>query len=168
VRGVDGVFAAGDCTAFALKHPSIAAQQADAVAAAIVGEEQPFKPVLRCMLPSRLPWYVEAPLCGGQGDATAISPHPLWPGDTRFGAGHLAPWLAAVRNGLSGPAAVSRVAQRSGSPCVDLVGLDELQELLDLRELEGAVDAMRPAYQDEVDLGLRRRPVHLDDAVEPG
>lgn len=98
VAGVDGVFAAGDCTAFPIKHPSIAAQQADAVAATIVGEPEPFKPVLRCMLPSRLRWYVEAPLSGGQGDATQISAHPLWPGDARFGSRYLTPFLAELQH----------------------------------------------------------------------
>jgi sulfide:quinone oxidoreductase len=94
VHGADGVFAAGDCTAFPVKHPSLAAQQANAVAATIAGEPEPFEPVLRCMLPSRLRWYVEAPLTGGQGDATRISANPLWRGLTRFGARHLTPWLA--------------------------------------------------------------------------
>jgi sulfide:quinone oxidoreductase len=94
VRGVPDVFAAGDCTDFPVKHPSIAAQQADAVAATIAGGADPFKPVLRCTLPSRLRWYLEAPLTGGQGDAEQLSAHPLWPGDTRFGARHLTSWLA--------------------------------------------------------------------------
>jgi NADH dehydrogenase FAD-containing subunit len=98
VQGIDGVFAAGDCTAFPVKHPSIAAQQADAVAAAIAGDPQPFEPVLRCMLPSRLHWYLEAPLTGGHGDATRISAHPLWPGDARFGSRYLTPWLAELQH----------------------------------------------------------------------
>ena len=73
------VFAAGDCTSFPVKHPSLAAQQADAVAAAIAADAgardraEPFKPVLRGILPSRLRWYVEAPLAGGDGDSTVVS-----------------------------------------------------------------------------------------------
>ena len=98
VSGVDAVFAAGDCTAFPVKHPSIAAQQADAVAATIAGERDPFTPVLRCTLPSRLRWHVEAPLTGGQGDPTRLSTHPLWAGDARFGATYLTPWLAELQN----------------------------------------------------------------------
>jgi sulfide:quinone oxidoreductase len=98
VPGLDSVFAAGDCTAFPVKHPSLAAQQADAVAATIAGACEPFRPVLRCMLPSRLRWYVEAPLTGGHGDATRISAHPLWPGDARFAARHLTPWLADLEH----------------------------------------------------------------------
>ena len=38
VRGAPGVFAAGDCTAFPVKHPSLAAAQGFAVAAAIAAE----------------------------------------------------------------------------------------------------------------------------------
>ena len=103
VPDVGGVFAAGDCTEFPVKHPSIAAQQANAVAATIAGRPDPFTPVLRCTLPSRLRWYVEAPLTGGKGDATRISTHPLWAGETRFGARHLVPWLAALRRPASDP-----------------------------------------------------------------
>ena len=99
VPGVEGVFAAGDCTAFPIKHASLAAQQADAVASAIAGvAPEPFKPVLRGMLPSRLRWYMEAPLTGGQGDATEVSSHPLWPGDARFGARHLTRRLAELED----------------------------------------------------------------------
>ena len=54
---------------------------------------EPFTPVLRGVLPSRLRWYVEAPLTGGQGDATVVSPHPLWSPDLRFDARFLAPRL---------------------------------------------------------------------------
>ena len=99
VPGVPGVFAAGNCTAFPVKHPSLAAQQAHAVAASIAADtgqplpEDPFKPVLRCMLPTRLRWYVEAPLTGGQGDATRISTSPLWSPQLRFDAPFLAPFL---------------------------------------------------------------------------
>jgi sulfide:quinone oxidoreductase len=99
VPEVDGVFAAGDCTAFPVKHASLAAQQADAVASAIAGlAPEPFKPVLRGMLPSRLRWYLEAPLTGGLGDATEMSAHPLWPGHARFHARHLTRELAELED----------------------------------------------------------------------
>lgn len=99
VPQVDGVYAAGDCTSFPVKHPSLAAQQADAVAAAIAADAglpvtaEPFKPILRGLLPSRLRWYVEAPLIGGDGDATTISALPLWSSQLRFDAPFLAPQL---------------------------------------------------------------------------
>jgi sulfide:quinone oxidoreductase len=101
VQGVDAVYAAGDCANFPIKHASLSAQQADAAATAI-GEAAglavapvPFKPVVRCMLPARLRWYVEAPISGGAGDATELSPEPLWPTTTRWGARLLSPHLDA-------------------------------------------------------------------------
>jgi sulfide:quinone oxidoreductase len=100
VRGLDAVFAAGDCTPFPVKHPSLAAQQADVVATAIAADAgvsvaaERFTPVLCGMLPSRLRWYVQAPLTGGDGDATWASTHPLWPPTVRFDARFLATGLA--------------------------------------------------------------------------
>jgi sulfide:quinone oxidoreductase len=100
VAGADGVFAAGDCTSFPVKHPSLAAQQGDVVASALAADAgfpvaaEPFTPVLRCVLPSCLHWYVEAPLTGGLGDATQVSAVPPWPRQLRFDARYLAPRLA--------------------------------------------------------------------------
>ena len=56
VVGLDGVYAAGDATAFPIKQGGLAAQQADAVAEAIAAsvgadiDPQPFRPVLRGVL----------------------------------------------------------------------------------------------------------------------
>ena len=120
VPGLDGVYAAGDCTAFAVRHPSLAAQQADAAAAAVAADAgldvpaEPFEPVLRGVLPSRRRRYVEAPLTGGQGDATRVSALPPWTSPARFAARFLGPYLASrarrsdlggVLVGRAGPAA---------------------------------------------------------------
>jgi sulfide:quinone oxidoreductase len=100
VPGLPDVYAAGDCTPFPVRHPSLAAQQADAAAAAIAADTgciavpEPFRPVLRGVLPSRLRWYVEAPLTGGEGDATTVSAMPLWQPPLRFHARFLGPHLA--------------------------------------------------------------------------
>ena len=108
VPGADRIFAAGDCTSFPIKHPSLAAQQADVVASTIAADAglpvtaEPFRPVLRGILPSRLRWYVEAPLTGGQGDATVVSAHPLWPPDLRFDARFLAPRLTQAPTAQDG------------------------------------------------------------------
>jgi sulfide:quinone oxidoreductase len=100
----DRVFAAGDCTAFPVKHPSLAAEQADAVAATIAAcagapvTPERFTPVLRGILPARPARYVEAPLTGGQGDeATRISATAPWSSGLRFGARFLAPSLEGDR-----------------------------------------------------------------------
>ena len=103
VRGLEAVFAAGDCTPFPVKHPSLAAQQADVVAAAIAADAgvpvagERFTPMLSGILPSRLRWYVQAPLTGGAGDAARVSAHPPWPPTLRFDARFLAPRLADPR-----------------------------------------------------------------------
>ncbi|HEX5619623.1 MAG TPA: FAD-dependent oxidoreductase [Solirubrobacteraceae bacterium] len=107
VPHADAIFAAGGCTSFPVKHPSIAAQQAGAAAASIAADAgaqvapHPFTPVLRCILPSRLRWYVEAPLTGGLGDATRISAHPLWSRQLRFDAPYLAPHLDPATDALA-------------------------------------------------------------------
>jgi sulfide:quinone oxidoreductase len=100
VPGLPEVYAAGDCTPFAVRHPSLAAQQADVVAAmiaAVAGRDvvpERFTPVLRGVLPSQLRWYVEAPLTGGRGDATEVSAFPLWRPPLRFHAPFLGQPLA--------------------------------------------------------------------------
>lgn len=107
VPHLDGVFAAGDCTTFPVKDRSIAAQQADAAAmsiAALAGADiapEPYSPVMRCILPSRLRWYVEAPLIGGLGDVTRISALPLWSRHLRFDAPYLAPHLDRTAGALA-------------------------------------------------------------------
>jgi sulfide:quinone oxidoreductase len=101
VRDAENVFAAGDCADFPVKHASLTAQQADAAATAIAAAAGcdvvpvPFKPVVRCMLPARLRWYVDAPIAGGDGDAVRVSSAPLWPSGTRWDARMLSAHLEA-------------------------------------------------------------------------
>jgi sulfide:quinone oxidoreductase len=127
VPGVAGVFAAGDCTSFPIKHPSLAAQQADAVASAIAADAglpiaaEPFKPVLRCILPSRLHWYVNAPLTGGCGDATRISALPLWSRSLRFHARHLASRLVGAEDPSMWPDETPKNGRRDGATIRDSV-----------------------------------------------
>ena len=63
------------------------------------------------MLPSRLRWYVEAPLRGGLGDATRVSAHPLWSPSIRFGSRFLTPYLEreadSLYSAVESPALVS-------------------------------------------------------------
>lgn len=101
VPGMDGVFAAGDATAFPVKHGGLAAEQADAVAetiAASVGadvEPQPFRPVLRGVLltggPAR---YLRSDISGTAGDDSTISPQALWWPPNKIAARYLAPYLS--------------------------------------------------------------------------
>jgi sulfide:quinone oxidoreductase len=102
VAGLDGVFAAGDATAFPIKQGGLAAQQADAVAEAIaasVGAEvdpKPFQPVLRGILltggPAR---YLRADISGGAGDDSTISGDALWWPPDKISGRYLAPYLSS-------------------------------------------------------------------------
>lgn len=99
--GVDGVYAAGDATAFPIKHGGLAAQQADAVAEAIaasVGVDlhpQPFRPVLRgVLLTGGSPRYVRADISGCAGDDSTVSGEPLWWPPNKLSGRYLAPYLS--------------------------------------------------------------------------
>jgi sulfide:quinone oxidoreductase len=99
--GVDGVFAAGDATAFPIKQGGLAAQQADAVAEMIAyaaGADirpQPFKPVLRgTLLTGAGPRYLRADISGGAGDDSTISTGALWWPPNKLCGRYLAPYLS--------------------------------------------------------------------------
>jgi sulfide:quinone oxidoreductase len=103
VCGLDGVWAAGDGIAFAIKQGGLAAQQADAAAediARLAGaavDPQPFHPVLRGRLltglgrPDR--WLRYDP--GGPEAEGEVAPRALWWPPNKIGGRYLAPWLAA-------------------------------------------------------------------------
>jgi sulfide:quinone oxidoreductase len=102
VPGRDGVFAAGDATAFPVKQGGLAAQQADAVAEAIAAsagaeiEPAPFRPVLRGVLltggPAR---YLRADISGAAGDDSIISEEALWWPPNKLAGRYLAPYLSS-------------------------------------------------------------------------
>jgi sulfide:quinone oxidoreductase len=99
VVGVDDVFAAGDATAFAVKHGSLAAAQADAAAEAIaahvgaIGSPAPFRPILHGMLlTGGDPLYIRAEL----GVGATVSVEPLWTPPSKIVARYLTPFLAGT------------------------------------------------------------------------
>ena len=101
VHGVDDVFAAGDATAFPVKHGGLASEQADAVAEAIAAslgadvDPQPFRPVLRgVLLTGGPPRYLRADISGTAGDDSTISPQALWWPPNKIAARYLAPYLS--------------------------------------------------------------------------
>jgi sulfide:quinone oxidoreductase len=101
VRGVPGVFAAGDATDFAVKHGGIAAQQADVAAqsiAALAGADitpRPFHPIIRgILLTGAEPRYMTAQITGGAGFSSTMSLECPWSPPTKIVAEHLAPYLA--------------------------------------------------------------------------
>jgi sulfide:quinone oxidoreductase len=85
VRGVEGVYAAGDATAFPVKQGGIATQQADAVAEALAAEAgapvepEGFRPVLRgVLLTGAGARFLKAEISGGRGDVSEVSEDALW------------------------------------------------------------------------------------------
>jgi sulfide:quinone oxidoreductase len=100
VFGLTGVYAAGDGTAYPIKHGGLAAQQADVVAAAIAAragvaiEPQPLQPVVRGMLltgdDTR---FIEAEM-GDGGFTSTVSDICPWDPPTKIVAAHLGPYLA--------------------------------------------------------------------------
>ena len=98
--GLDGVFAAGDATAFPVKQGGLAAQQADAVAEAIAAsvgadiDPQPFRPILRGILLTGGPaCYLRTDISGEAGDDSTISSAALWWPPDKIAGRYLAPYL---------------------------------------------------------------------------
>jgi sulfide:quinone oxidoreductase len=101
VPGLDGVYAAGDATAFPIKHGGIAAQQADVIAAAIAAhagvavDVQPLRPVVRgALLTGTGTRFLEAELDGGAATSSTVSDVCPWDPPTKIAARHLGPYLA--------------------------------------------------------------------------
>jgi sulfide:quinone oxidoreductase len=104
VEGLAGVYAAGDMTSFPVKQGGLAAQQADAIAAAIArraGADPPLPPltsILRAQLfGAPEPLFLEAMLDASGaplvGRSQVSSEAPWWPHGTLFGR-HVTPWMA--------------------------------------------------------------------------
>jgi sulfide:quinone oxidoreductase len=98
VRGLDGVYAAGDLTDFPVKQGGIATQEADAAAQAIAASAgasivpTPFAPVLRgLMLTGLTPRYMEAELGSLE---TQLDTEPLWWPPAKIVGRYLGPFLA--------------------------------------------------------------------------
>jgi sulfide:quinone oxidoreductase len=97
VVGATDVYAAGDATAFPIKHGGLGAQQADAVADAIgarlgaVGHPEPFRPVLRALLlTGGAPLY----LSGELPAPATVSTEPLWSPPDKLAGRYLASFLS--------------------------------------------------------------------------
>lgn len=104
VPGTDGrVFAAGDATAFPIKHGGVGCQQADVAALAIAAlagaevEQRPFHPEIRGkLLTGREPLYLKARLVGNQGFDSEVFDRPPWPVDDKIVAEELGPYLVGL------------------------------------------------------------------------
>jgi sulfide:quinone oxidoreductase len=101
VRGSEGVFAAGDVTAFPVKQGGIATQQADAAARAIARragspvEAEPFRPVLRgLLLTGDGARFMRSQIAGGHGDSSDVSTRMLWWPETKVAGQYLSHYLS--------------------------------------------------------------------------
>jgi sulfide:quinone oxidoreductase len=108
------VYAAGDATQFRPKQGGLAAQQADAVAAAIATdlgadtEPMPFRPVLRGLLLTGLtPRYLRSDPASG---SSLVDTEPLWWPPAKIVGRYLAPFLATQ---LGAGATLSEAARSS-------------------------------------------------------
>jgi sulfide:quinone oxidoreductase len=115
VAGTTDIYAAGDATQLRPKQGGLAAQQADAVAAAIAAEAgasvtpRPFRPVLRgLLLTGFVPRYLRSDTVAG---TSVVNTEPLWWPPAKIVGRYLAPFLAA-EVGL-GPT-LSQAVQASG------------------------------------------------------
>src|SRR6266508_96814 len=111
VDGREGVFAAGDITAFRIKQGGLAAQQADSAATAIAAlagapvDPQPFRPVLRgALITGHGPRYLRAESSGSEHAAESVAARSvLWWPPAKIAGRLLAPYLAE-KAGYSGAA----------------------------------------------------------------
>jgi sulfide:quinone oxidoreductase len=101
VKGVPGVYAVGDVTAFPVKQGGLATQQADVVAETIAAgagadvEVAPLDPVLRALLlTGDRPAYLRTALGGHHGDPGVGGWEPLWWPPAKVAGVYLAPFLA--------------------------------------------------------------------------
>lgn len=88
VAGVDGVWAAGDASAFTVKRGGLAAQQADAAAEAIAARAG-----------AAIQLRHDASVAAGEGDASRDA---VWWPPTKIAGRYLSPYLAALDDSLRG------------------------------------------------------------------
>jgi sulfide:quinone oxidoreductase len=99
VKGVEGIYAAGDGTNFPIKQGGLATQQADAAAEHIAhalgaaGSPQPFRPVLRGkLLTGEESVNLSADVAGGGGEPEVSADYLWWP-PHKIAARYLSPFL---------------------------------------------------------------------------
>ena len=101
VRGLDGVYAAGDVTSLEVKHGGVAAQQADLVAATIARragaavEHRRLAPTIRgVLMTGRTTRYLDAELGSDGTYSSTVAGVCPWGSPAKIDARHLGPYLA--------------------------------------------------------------------------
>ncbi len=168
VYGCSDVFAAGDATAYPVKHGGLAAQQADAVAEVIaaqvgtVGLPEPFRPVLRgLLLTGDRPLYLRAELGAGGRREHRLLPAP---GTSSHGALWWPPGKVAGRYLTS----FLSTATATGRPLEDRAagaGPEGLELILLAAEQEAAAGHHEAAAQalDDAENWLGPLPEHASE-----
>ena len=102
VCGTTDIYAAGDATAFPVKHGGISVDQAAAVAEAVAARlgaplrPRPFRPVLRgLLLTGTAPRFLWSDLASDVDETSAAEAHPLWWPPGKIAGGRLAAYLHA-------------------------------------------------------------------------
>lgn len=115
VRGLEGVYAAGDATTVPIKQGGLAAQMADVAArqialeAGVDVEAEQFRPILRGMLlTGETPRYLRADLEEGTSDRGLIADHALWWPPSKIAGRYLSPYLASLTTQELAPAPTAR------------------------------------------------------------
>jgi sulfide:quinone oxidoreductase len=168
VYGCSDVFAAGDATAYPVKHGGLAAQQADVVAEVIaaqfgaVGLPEPFRPVLRgLLLTGDRPLYLRAELGAGGRREHRLLPAP---GTSSHGALWWPPGKVAGRYLTS----FLSTATATGRPLEDRpagAGPEGLELILLAAEQEAAAGNHETAAQalDDAEAWLGPLPEHASE-----
>jgi sulfide:quinone oxidoreductase len=111
VLDLEGVYAAGDATDFAVKHGGVGSQQADVAAqsiAALAGADvtpEPFHPIIRGMLlTDDEPIYLTARITGGQGFSSEVTDAPTWSPPSKLATKYLSPYLERTDHETAGSA----------------------------------------------------------------
>lgn len=149
VFGAPGVYAAGDGTAFPVKQGGLAAQQADAAAAAIAESlgaavtAEPFKPVLRAQLLTGLtPVYLRTSIDPREDEATTVGRRPMWWPPSKIAGRHLAPILAAKAELHAGDTLLDRTPTAADPAVVE----ESNAEICELARAFADEDARRGEY----------------------
>jgi sulfide:quinone oxidoreductase len=122
VEGLAGVYAAGDTVAFAVKHGSLAAAQADAAAESVAAsagadvQPQPAANVIRAVLyTGRETVYARRDLADPH-DRGEVSRDPLWTPPSKISARYLAPALATLLGRRQPCPPISPAESGAGAP----------------------------------------------------
>jgi sulfide:quinone oxidoreductase len=101
VNGFEGVYAAGDVTAFPIKQGGIAAQQAGVAARSIAADagapvtREEFRPVVRgLLLTGTGARFLRSEPAGGSGDVSEVSRRMLWWPEMKVAGEHLSHYLS--------------------------------------------------------------------------